>query len=80
MTVSPSNRRAALISTRKARTGSPRPWARHGWRVSHGMTQAAAAEALGISERGIRLYENGSQPIPKTITLATRGYDAVAAE
>jgi len=40
--------------------------------------QAAAAEALGISERGIRLYENGAQPIPKTVTLATRGYDAVA--
>jgi DNA-binding XRE family transcriptional regulator len=50
------------------------------WRANHGMTQATAGEALGISGRSIRLYENGTQPIPKTVTLATRGYDAVAAE
>lgn len=50
------------------------------WRKRHRMSQAVAGEALGISGRSIRLYENGSQPVPKTIVLAIRGYDAIAAE
>ena len=47
------------------------------WRKAHGLTQAHAAGALGVSTRTITLYETGAQPIPKTITLARHGYDAL---
>jgi len=46
------------------------------WRKQHGLNQAEAGEALGISGRSIQLYEAGDQPITKTVLLAMRGYDA----
>jgi hypothetical protein len=48
------------------------------WRRGHGMTQAAAARALGVSPRMWRYYEAGSHLLPKTVRLAAIGLDAEA--
>jgi helix-turn-helix protein len=46
------------------------------WRTDHGMTQAEAASALGVSPRMWRYYEAGSHLLPKTVRLAGIGLDA----
>jgi hypothetical protein len=46
------------------------------WRTRHGMTQADAAKALGVSPRMWRYYEAGSHLLPKTVRLAAIGLDA----
>jgi hypothetical protein len=48
------------------------------WRLDHGMTQAEAASALGVSPRMWRYYEAGGHPLPKTVRLAGAGFDAQA--
>jgi len=45
------------------------------WVDRHGFTLEAAAEALGLSRRTIAYYLSGEQPVPKTVMLATEGYD-----
>ena len=46
------------------------------WMNRHGLTLDRAAEALGLSRRTIAYYLSGEQPVPKTVMLATEGYDA----
>ena len=45
------------------------------WIARHALTLDAAAEALGLSRRTIAYYLSGEQPVPKTVMLATEGYD-----
>ena len=45
------------------------------WMRGHGFTLDAAAEALGLSRRTIAYYLSEEQAIPKTVMLATEGYD-----
>jgi Protein of unknown function (DUF2442) len=45
------------------------------WMEGHGLTLDRAAEALGLSRRTIAYYLSGEQPVPKTVLLATEGYD-----
>jgi hypothetical protein len=45
------------------------------WMHRHGFTRDAAAEALGLSRRTVGYYLSGEQPVPKTVMLATEGYD-----
>ena len=45
------------------------------WMERHGFTLDRAAEALGLSRRTIAYYLSGEQPVPKTVMLATEGYD-----
>lgn len=45
------------------------------WMQRHGLTLDRAAEALGLSRRTIAYYLSGEQPVPKTVMLATEGYD-----
>ena len=45
------------------------------WVDRHGLTLDRAAEALGLSRRTIAYYLSGEQPVPKTVMLATEGYD-----
>ena len=47
------------------------------WRTAHRMTQAEAAQALGVSQRMWRYYEAGSHLLPKTVRLAGIGLDAL---
>lgn len=46
------------------------------WRDRHGLSLSGAAEALGLSRRMVAYYDSGERLIPKTILLATQGYDA----
>jgi len=46
-----------------------------GWMEGHGLTLDRAAEALGLSRRIVAYYLSGEQPVPKTVMLATEGYD-----
>ncbi len=45
------------------------------WMDRHGLTLDRAADALGLSRRTIAYYLSGEQPVPKTVMLATEGYD-----
>jgi hypothetical protein len=45
------------------------------WIESHEFTLDRAAEALGVSRRTIAYYLSGEQPVPKTVMLATEGFD-----
>jgi Protein of unknown function (DUF2442) len=49
------------------------------WVDRHGFTLDRAADALGLSRRTVAYYLSGEQPIPKTVMLATEGYDRRAA-
>ncbi len=46
-----------------------------GWMDRHGLTLDSAANALGLSRRTIAYYLSGEQPVPKTVMLATEGYN-----
>jgi hypothetical protein len=45
------------------------------WMEGHRLTLDRAAEALGLSRRIVAYYLSGEQPVPKTVMLATEGYD-----
>lgn len=45
------------------------------WMERNGLTLDAAAEALGLSRRTVAYYLSGEQPVPKTVMLATEGFD-----
>lgn len=44
------------------------------WMLRHGLSNAKAAEALGMTRRSIISYRTGSRPIPKTVLLACLGW------
>ena len=48
------------------------------WRADHGMTQSAAAAAVGVSPSMWRYDEAGEHRRPKTVRLACAGLDAQA--
>jgi Protein of unknown function (DUF2442) len=49
------------------------------WMDGHKMTLDTAATALGLSRRTIAYYLSGEQPVPKTVMLATLGYERMKA-
>ncbi|MGC1457428.1 MAG: DUF2442 domain-containing protein [Steroidobacteraceae bacterium] len=49
------------------------------WRMEHGLTLDKAAEALGLSRRMVAYYSSGAKPVPKTVLLACRGWEAAHA-
>lgn len=51
------------------------PAAFRAWMARHELTQEAAAAALGLSRRMIGYYLSGEKPIPKTVMLATEGWE-----
>jgi hypothetical protein len=46
------------------------------WRLGNGLSLSRAAEELGLSRRTVANYSNGSQPVPKAILLACKGWTA----
>jgi hypothetical protein len=46
------------------------------WRARNDLTLDGAAKALGLSRRMIAYYDSGARMIPKTVWLATVGYEA----
>lgn len=47
------------------------------WRLRHRMTLDQAAEALGVSARGISRYSSGREAVPRTLALACLGWEAL---
>lgn len=48
------------------------------WRLRHALTLNGAAEALGLSRAQAARYSNGA-PVPRSIQLACRGWEALRA-
>jgi len=46
------------------------------WRQRNGLSLSKAAEALGVSRRMAAYYADGEKPVPKTVLLACRGWEA----
>jgi hypothetical protein len=46
------------------------------WVYRHRLTQAQAAEAIGVSRRMLNYYLSGAKPIPKTVWLACLGWES----
>lgn len=49
------------------------------WLARHELSPADAAGVLGLSLRAVAGYEAGATAIPRTVMLACRGWDAMAA-
>lgn len=47
------------------------------WRLRHRMTLDQAAEALGVSARGISRYSSGREAVPRTLALACLGWEVL---
>ena len=45
------------------------------WRARHGLSLAAASQALGLTPRTISAYGTGSRSVPKTVLLAIKGWE-----
>jgi hypothetical protein len=46
------------------------------WRARHGLSLSEAARALGLSRRQVAYYDSGQKPVPRTVMLACRGWEA----
>ena len=53
--------------------GHERLW---NWMHENSLTQARAADAIGISRRMLNYYLSGAKPIPKTVWLACVGWSS----
>ena len=49
------------------------------WMAKHGMTLDRAAQELGLSRRMLAYYRSGERPVPRTVALAMKGWDALYA-
>ncbi|QMV33025.1 hypothetical protein 3Fb_00022 [Ralstonia phage Eline] len=47
------------------------------WRQSHGLTQARAAECLGIQAVTVSQYERGVRRVPNTVALLCGAYNYI---
>jgi transcriptional regulator with XRE-family HTH domain len=50
------------------------PTAFKSWRKAARLSQAGAADALGISARNVFAYEHDEKPVPLTVRLACAAY------
>ena len=46
------------------------------WLQRNHLTLTAAAEVLGLTRRTISQYSSGARPLPKTVHLALKGFEA----
>jgi len=46
------------------------------WQDRHGLSLTQAAQALGMSRRTASQYRTGMRPVPRTVLLALRGWEA----
>jgi hypothetical protein len=46
------------------------------WRWRYGLSLSGAAEALGLSRRQVAYYVSGERPVPRTVLLACKGWEA----
>lgn len=45
------------------------------WRSRHGLSLKQAAAALGLTPRTVSAYGTGARPVPRTVTLACKGWE-----
>lgn len=50
------------------------------WQDAHRMSLAQAASAIGLSRRTVSQYRTGMRPVPRTVALACKGWEAEQAE
>ena len=46
------------------------------WQDRHGLSLSKAAEAIGLSRRTVSQYRTGARPVPRTVALACKGWEA----
>jgi hypothetical protein len=46
------------------------------WQDRHGLSLAEAAEAIGMTRRTASQYRTGARPVPRTVLLALKGWEA----
>jgi hypothetical protein len=46
------------------------------WRWRYGLSLSDAADALGLSRRLVAYYASGVRPVPRTVLLACKGWEA----
>jgi len=46
------------------------------WQDRHGLSLAQAASAIGLSRRTVSQYRTGARPVPRTVALACKGWEA----
>ncbi|MCL2021830.1 MAG: DUF2442 domain-containing protein [Betaproteobacteria bacterium] len=46
------------------------------WQERHRLSLAAAAMAIGLSRRTVSQYRTGARPVPRTVALACKGWEA----
>jgi len=66
-----------LYQQSKVQAGEPSPEQFDAWMRLHSLSLTTAAEALGLSRRMVAHYRTGSRPIPKTVWLACKGWEAL---
>jgi hypothetical protein len=47
------------------------------WQDQHGLSLSAAADAIGLTRRTVSQYRTGARPVPRTVILACRGWEAM---
>ena len=47
------------------------------WQDVNGLSLSAAAEAIGLTRRTVSQYRTGARPVPRTVTLACKGWEAM---
>ena len=47
------------------------------WMAKHGLTLDRAAQELGLSRRMLAYYRSGEKPVPRTVALAMKGWEAL---
>jgi DNA-binding XRE family transcriptional regulator len=46
------------------------------WQDRNGLSLAQAADAIGLSRRTVSQYRTGVRPVPRTVALACKGWEA----
>lgn len=46
------------------------------WLAAHHLTLSQAAQAIGVTSRTVSQYSSGARPVPRTVTLACKGWEA----
>lgn len=46
------------------------------WQDKHGLSLTQAADAIGMTRRTASQYRTGARPVPRTVLLALKGWEA----
>lgn len=66
----------ALAVEQSGKCSHERVW---NWMAGNELTLDRAAQELGLSQRMLAYYRSGEKPVPRTVALAMKGWDALYA-